>query len=347
MAISTVTIKDCERWNEIVRSFSDHDVYYLSGYLKGFQIHGDGEPLLIYYESPDVTCRGINAVMKRRISDAPEFHNVKEAEGLYDLATPYGYGGWLFEGSVPGDFGDEYSAFCREQNIVSEFVRFNPMTGNCEDCKGFYDTVQLGETVYIDLKDEDSVWSSFSSKNRNVIRKAVKEGVVIKSTDEPWIIDEFMEIYHATMDRDCAADYYYFKREYYESIFTGLKDNYRFFYAEYDEKIIAVSIILMGCGRLHYHLSASRKEYQRYAPTNLLLWEVCKFGIENGYGSFHLGGGVGSKEDSLYKFKKAFNRNENKRFAIGRTVFNIETYDALVKSREKIENPGFFPLYRG
>ena len=30
-------------------SFKDYDVYYLSGYVKAFQVHGDGEPLLFYY----------------------------------------------------------------------------------------------------------------------------------------------------------------------------------------------------------------------------------------------------------------------------------------------------------
>ena len=347
MSISIFTIEDCKKWDEIVRSFADFDVYYLSGYLRGFQIHGDGEPLLFYYKSEDGSCRGINAVMKRKISDAPEFREKKEADGLYDLATPYGYGGWLFEGAVPDKFKDEYCAFCRAKNFVSEFVRFNPMTDNGNPCRAFYNVIDLGDTVYIDLRDKEFVWNSFSSKNRNVVRKAAKEGITVKSTDEPWIVDEFMEIYNATMKRDDAADYYYFKREYYDSLFQGLKGNFRFFYAEKDGIIAAISIILIGGARLHYHLSASRKEYQKYAPTNFMLWQICNFGIENRFETFHLGGGVGSKEDSLFKFKKAFNRNENKQFAIGRAVFNKERYSQLVKCRNDIENQGFFPLYRG
>jgi hypothetical protein len=35
------------KWDEIVKSFKDHDIYYLNGYLKSLEINGDGEPLLL------------------------------------------------------------------------------------------------------------------------------------------------------------------------------------------------------------------------------------------------------------------------------------------------------------
>ena len=347
MSISIITIEDCKKWDETVRSFADFDVYYLSGYLKGFQIHGDGEPLLFYYQSEDGKCRGINAVMKRNIFDAPEFRKIEEARGLYDLSTPYGYGGWLFEGEVPEEFKDEYVEFCRARNYVSEFIRFNPMTDNGRTCSEFFDVLELGKTIFINTEDFETTWASFTSKNRNKIRKAEKNGVTVKSTDEAWIIDEFMEIYNETMDRDRATDYYYFEREYYESICRDLKNNFRFFYAEHDGKIIAVTILLFSGKRMHYHLSESRSEYLNIAPTNLMLCEAAKFASEHGFKSIHLGGGVGSGEDSLYQFKKGFNRNENAVYRIGKVVFDEEKYRMLIGLRDNIENAGFFPLYRG
>ena len=98
---------------------------------------------------------------------------------------------------------------------------------------------------------------------------------------------------------------------------------------------------------MHYHLSASIKEFQKYAPTNLLLYEAAKFGIDNGFKTFHLGGGVGSKEDSLYKFKKSFNKRENKRYCIGKKIYDYQKYNQLVKCRTDIKNENFFPKYRG
>lgn len=347
MAIRIFTMENRREWDETVRSFSDFDVYYLSGYLRGLQLHGDGEPLLFYYEAEDGSCRGMNAVMKRSIGEAAEFRELEAAAALYDLSTPYGYGGWLLEGDMPEGFEEEYRGFCRREKIVSEFVRFNPMTDNAAPCRGLYNISDLGRTVYIDLRNEEDAWAGFSSKNRNHIRKAAKEGIRAGSTREPDIIDGFMEIYEDTMDRDGAADYYYFQRSYYESLLKDIGEGCRFFYAEKDDKIIAAAIILMAGRRMHYHLSASLKEYRKLAPTNLLLWEASRFGIEKGFQSFHLGGGVGSADDSLFKFKKAFNRNDDKQFSVGRAVFDEEKYDMLVKARGEIGNPGFFPEYRG
>ena len=75
-----------EEWDRIVRTFEKYDVYYLSGYTKAFQINGDGEPLLFFYK--DENLRGINVVMKRDISDVPEFGDKIEKGKYYDLVTP-------------------------------------------------------------------------------------------------------------------------------------------------------------------------------------------------------------------------------------------------------------------
>ena len=46
-----------EEWDDIVMSFPEYDIYYLSGYTKAFHIHGDGDPYLLYYEE-----NGIRAI---------------------------------------------------------------------------------------------------------------------------------------------------------------------------------------------------------------------------------------------------------------------------------------------
>lgn len=53
------------------KSFSNADVYYLSGYVKAFKIHGDGEPILYYYQDENI--RAINVVMKRDIAEDKKF----------------------------------------------------------------------------------------------------------------------------------------------------------------------------------------------------------------------------------------------------------------------------------
>ena len=78
----------------------------------------------------------------------------------------------------------------------------------------------------------------------------------------------------------------------------------------------------------------------------MLLYKAALWGSANGCRTMHLGGGVGSQEDSLFKFKKSFYRgDEHTRFAIGKKVFMQEEYDRLVAMREEVSG-NFFPQYR-
>lgn len=347
--IIVYTLVESEEWDTVVKSFQDYDVYYLSGYVKAFQINGDGEPILIYFESVDT--RAINVVIKRDIANCEYFNDLEKGQ-CFDIATPYGYGGWLVEGQDFGTLKNEYEVFCEKQNIVSEFVRFNPLLENWSELEAIYETTYLGNTVYINTTSEDVIWQNISSKNRNVIRKAQKSGLKVYWGRDPKIIEPFMEIYNATMDKDTASDYYYFDDPFYGSILEDLKQNAMWFYAKTAEgEIAAIAIVLFCNGKMHYHLSASRREYQSLAPTNLILYEAAVWGANHGYMRFHLGGGVGSAHDSLYKFKKAFNRGDDVEFYIGKKIFDIEQYDKFVVQRcnDAYYDRGtrFFPAYRG
>lgn len=348
--VRVLGLEDSKQWEDIVRSFKEHDVYYLPGYVKAFEQNGDGQAMLIYVEHGDT--RAVNVVLKRNISDIPVFAG-RWKEEWFDLTTPYGYGGFLIEGPDRGAVLEEYDRFARKSHIVSEFVRFHPMLENRDGLEEFYDIVHLGSTVCIEtgVEDLEAIWDNFSSQNRNKVRKAVNAGQKVFWCRDPHIIKPFMEIYNATMDKDHADAYYYFTEDFYTSILNDLKDNAMWFYSVRDGVITAISIFLFCNGRMHYHLSASRTEYRQLAPTNLLLYEAALWACRNGYQSLHLGGGVGSRHDSLYEFKKAFNKNgRDMQFCVGKRIFNEEMYKMLVDIRKE-ETPdwpdtGYFPAYR-
>lgn len=340
--INLLNLKDEKEWNEIVTSFSNYDVYYLVGYLKPFYIHGDGEPILLYYNNNGL--RAIYAFMKRSLS-----------EFMFDSITPYGYGGVLFEGDTSEEnlkcFYCEYAQCMKSQNIIDNFVRYHPVLNNAQLMKGISNVIDLGKTIAMDLSSPGIIWENIISKNRNMIRKAEKNGVEIKHGKDFSLFKDFIQIYNLTMDKDNAEEYYYFGIDFYKSIYEDLKDNYEMFYAVCQGKIIAMSIIIFANHQMHYHLSGSLFEYRNLAPTNLLLYKAALWGCEQGYRTFHLGGGVGSGEDNLYKFKAAFNRKSQCQFSIGKEIFDLDCYKTLVDKRKNKNkdfdlNSSFFPLYR-
>ncbi|EIZ00434.1 hypothetical protein HMPREF1080_01482 [Bacteroides fragilis CL05T12C13] len=352
-AIEVYTLEQSVMWKDIVEKFRFCDVYYLPEYVKAFEIHGDGCPLLIYYKS-DTLC-GINVVVRRDIADIPFFSQFIQHNKYFDYITPYGYGGWLFSGGITEDnisvFYIEYKKFCELNNIICEFIRFHPLVHNVNYLRNYIEIVDLGDTISLNLDSQELIWNNMTSKNRNVIKKAQKNGVKIYSSKDVSLIDDFMKIYNATMIRDSANKYYYFSRDFYESIFRDLKNNFDLFYAKYEDKIIAVSIIIYYGEYVHYHLSGSLFEYRYLAPTNLLLYEVaCRF-CDLGYKKFHLGGGVGSGNDNLYRFKKSFNRNFTNQYSIGKIIYDMAFYNQLVTFCKDYDSnfnmeSSFFPLYR-
>lgn len=341
--ICVYNITQAKEWDSVVQSFQEYDVYYLSGYVRAFQIHGDGEPQLLFYEQDRL--RAIYVYMKRKTA----------IEGWYDSITPYGYGGVLFEGDTSEanlkTFWNAYVEKMKETNIVCNFVRYHPVLANAVPMKVVSEVINLGKTVAFDLESPEVIWQNIVPKNRNMIRKAEKNGIEIHHAADMSLFEEFVKIYNATMDKDNAEEYYYFGEEFYKSIHDDLTGHYEMFYATYEGKIIAMSIMLFANKQMHYHLSGSVLEYRNLAPSNLLLYKAALWGCEHGYKTFHLGGGVGSGEDNLYKFKAAFNRESDYQFSIAKMIFEQEKYNALVQKRMDTDlnfnkESKFFPLYR-
>lgn len=348
--LTVYSLEQREQWDTTVRSFEEYDVYWLSGYVKAFKIHGDGEPLLFHYESD--ACRGINVVMKRDVADDSHFKDKIERGRYFDFSTPYGYGGWIIEGDNTAGLYEAYIAWLQKNGIISEFVRFHPMLQNQEKCRDFYEVTQLGEVVHMELNSPEDIWQNIISKNRNMIRKAIKNDVFIYNGRFPEIYEKFRVIYNSTMDKDDAEEYYYFKPEFYKSILNDLPQNAQLFWAEKGRQVIAASIMLAANGRMNYHLSGSLRDFNSLAPTNLLLYQAALWGSANGYKTLYLGGGVGSAEDSLFKFKRGFYKGNLKRFHIGKKIYDFDKYDTLCEKvvrntrNDNVNYSGFFPRYR-
>lgn len=354
------------RWNEIVRSFAHWDIYYLNEYVRSLEIHGDGEAFLIYFgwtdRVPDddaiqeqTECRLCYAVMKKDIGRDEKFAVLLPRDAWYDLETPYGYGGFLMQGNFTNRareaFEREMQAFTKKERIVSQFVRFYPVYRNdipyaeLADSKICY----LRDTIYIDTTDRENIMVNMDSKNRNMVRKAAKNGVTI-CHDKGGHLDEFIRIYEATMARDHAASYYYFEREYYEYLIEHMGEHVEFFYSVYEGKYIGASIFFYNEEYMHYHLSGMYAEYRSTAATNLLLYEAALWAHDKGIRLLHLGGGMAA-EDSLFGFKKQFNKNGRLPFYVGRTIFDKQTYEELMRLRKESDDSfdtenGFMIQYR-
>ena len=324
-------------WNEHIKSYSNWDIYYLYEYAHSLMLHGDGEPLLICYE--DEQARFCYVVMKKDIAECDLFKKNLEKNKLFDLETPYGYGGPLSDKMVSESsqhrFMDELKQYCKVNNIVSQFVRFNPLTGNFKLIPEVIETRYMRDTIYIDTTSVEIIWDNFDSKNRNMVRKAMKNDITIKQRSVD-AYEKFIPMYTETMKKNNADVYYTFDEKYFDSL-KKMTDNACIFFALLNEKIISGAVVYYNKNNMHYHLSGSYIEYKSYPAGNLLLYEAACWGNRHGIRKFHLGGGM-SPDDSLFGFKKQFNKTGRLPFHVGRTIFDDKSYQDLVKLRKKIND---------
>lgn len=302
-------------------------------------LHGDGDIFLIYFENE--ADRFCYVVMMRDIAKTVQFSGFLEEEKYYDWETPYGYGGPLADCAITTAsqliFKKEIVDYCIQRNIVAQFVRFHPLLRNYDVLPDVIETRYLRDTIFMDTADSEVIIANMDTKNRNMVRKAQKNGIVIvkKGIED---FEDFIPMYNETMERNGAEEYYTFKRDYFESL-CYMRDNAFILYALYEDKPICGSIMYYNDRFMHYHLSGSYADFRKYAPSNLLLYEAACWAAENGIKQFHLGGGM-IPDDSLFRFKKQFNKNGYASFVVGRTIFNKEAYRELLQIRQII-NPEF------
>lgn len=350
--ISVYSLEQENEWCEIIRSFLNYDVYYLPQYSKGFALHGDGAPQLIYYE--DKGMRAANVVMCRDIAADKRFAARIPKNRYFDLVTPYGYGGWLFEGSVSKanimNLDESYQLYCQNVGIISEFVRFHPLMSAATICSSMYEVVAHGQSVCLDISNPEVIWNNICSLKRNRIRKAMKRDVSVHYGLDKELMRQFQNLYNVTMQKNGAAQYYFFAADYYNSLLTDLNENTMIFYAMKDNRVIASMIIIMAGKNMSYHLGGSDPTYRQCEPNSLLIYSIALWGNEHGYKTLLLGGGLSSREDSLYRFKKGFNERSQFVFHSGRKIFNKESYQQLCDIRNELGNldsdSAFFPRYR-
>lgn len=274
---------------------------------------------------------------------------------LYDIITPYGYGGPMIQFEEPGAreklvscFKDAFYKYCKDEHIVSEFVRFHPLFKNEEPFKEIYEVHAIRKTLGTNLSDyEDPVQEEFSKSCRKSIRQALRKGVTYEVVEKPENLQTFMEVYYDTMKRNEAESYYYFKEEYFEQCVRDLREHMVLVKAIYEEKVIAAGIYFSYGDYIHVHLSGTLKDYLYLSPAYVLRYGITRWGKEAGYKLIHHGGGRSNgEEDALYKFKKQFANHTAFDFCIGKKIWQPEIYEQLCQLKGADLGSDFFPAYR-
>lgn len=324
---ATLSLENKSEWIKIFDSLPSYnrDVYFTPDYYSLYQNYGDGEARCFVFELD-----GETAIYPFLINPITPLGYKLDKE-YYDIQGAYGYNGLITSADDKGfiaEFWESFDQWCLESDVVAEFMRFHPLLNNHLLASPQMKTFYSRHTVALDLTDNDIWMHQISSKNRNMIRKAEKEGVKIVESDD---YETFRKLYDGTMTDLHAEDFYFFPQSYYDEYKQTFKDKSMLCFAVLEGKIIAGSMFMFSDDYAHYHLSARDRGYSRYAANNLILWYGIQKAKERGCKWFHFGGGTtGEDDDSLLKFKKEFSKTLCE-FWIGKRVHNQKVYDQIAE----------------
>lgn len=354
-SLSILRLDRADEWLTLVESSWQHDFYHLPAYHALAESQGEGRAcLVVYRESTD------HIVLPLLIRPVPLVPGLAECGvGWWDATSVYGYAGPLVSRpdlpvSFIQRFQESFSEWCEAQRIVSIFSRLHPLLPQAAVLTGLGEIVSWGQTISIDLQRPLAAqFAAYRKSHRYEINRMRRMNVMCEMSTVPQDWEIFIAIYTETMHRVKADAGYFLGKAYFDGLRQRLPDIFHLFLCRQDAEVLCGGLFTSCDGIVQYHLSGAREAFMSLSPTKLMLDEVRLWANAQGARVFHLGGGVGSKEDSLFLFKAGFSDCRHD-FRLWRWICNGEAYSRLVVARqtwhEQQRDGGisetYFPTYR-
>ncbi|HVE43134.1 MAG TPA: GNAT family N-acetyltransferase [Planctomycetota bacterium] len=273
-----------------------------------------------------------------------------------DLSTAYGYSGpfgWDLNAEETRSFWSQFDRWAREKDVVTSFARLSVFP---EDLLPFDGDVTVNSPNIVrnlELSDEE-LWSDYLPKVRQNVRRALSRGCELQVDADGSRMEEFHHIYTATMTRRNASSYYFFKREFFETILQKLQGHCAFFHVVHEGKVVSSELVLLSRRHAYFFLGGTLAESFELRPNDFLQHETFRWCRDAGKHALVLGGGYRGSE-GLLKYKRSFAPRGEVPFKVGMKTYAAALSERLVQERRAWEasrgvewNPqaDYFPGYR-
>lgn len=333
-------IRNKEDWDTYLKKCLTHEIFHTWYY---HSLNTEGEPLLFVYEQDDFFIA--LPVIKRKIENSP----------FFDMTSAYGYCGPVSDTDLAclpatalAQYKESFLRFMKNENAVCIFTRLHPFLNQQHILQNIGGLQENGTTLYIDLMETpEEQRNKYDKRLSRQIRKLREKGYTIKELNSAEGIKSFTEMYWENMRRVNASAHYFFDEQYFTNLLNvdGFENKLLAIY--HGDELICGALLLISDDIIRNHLSATSPWHLKESPSKLLTDEISMIGRRLGKKIFHLGGGVGGKEDSLFEFKRYFS-NLQVTDRIWCYVNDDQAYNTLTsKSGHDVEGEqNYFPLYR-
>jgi len=321
-----LTLDDEKEITNLLGAFLARDLHHDPRYLRLFQEYTGQRALYFHYATDHGDC--LLPFFERPLKD------VGGSIGEKDLVSPWYFGGPLnnftdrdLAKESAQDFLKRLDGYCKDNGIVSQFQRLNPVLEN-HTFYGVDAGVRFNRHVAsIELrKDLAGVRATYAHKVRKNIRRAHESGLRVERSFSADALRHFIRLYSASMDRKSAGTFYYFNDSFFDNLFRTLPNEAQLFTVYLGETAVTSSIAVGNGMILHDYLRAADPEYLHMRPNDLVVDEIAAWAHGEGYSEYVLGGGNSTKDDDpQLRFKCAFS-GSTKDFYIYKKVHDRDRY---------------------
>lgn len=295
----------------------------------------------------------------RYLNDLPAFSDLDDQ--YMHLLSPYGYGGPLYEGlqseqeeaSIVFDklFNNELII----RGFVSEFVREDIFSARlARRYSGALLEQQPNVVVRLQRSDED-IWRSYKAKVRKNVNRARELYLRVEFDRTGQYLQNFLKVYYDTMERTDASKTFIIPEEKFCWLTETLGHDGGMMYVHIfdDDAIVSTELLLLSQDTIYSFLGGTLESAFAKRPNDLLKHEVIRWGRENSFKWYVLGGGV-TPSDGIFRYKEAFDPESIVPFFVRRNIINLDVYQLLIEKRFHYESkkgnnwvarPDFFPEY--
>lgn len=186
-------------------------------------------------------------------------------------------------------------------------------------------------SFWLDISEsEDSILKKMQQKTRYNVRLAEKRGVRIIEDDSETGFEDYWKLTQETTKRQ---GFYSHTKSYHQKMWQAMVGSGmgHIFKAVYEGKILATWVIFCLNGVLYYPYGASSNLHREVMASNLMMWEVIKFGKSQKCKLFDLWGSLGPDPDvtdpwyGFHRFKQGYGAE---------LVEFVGTYDLVVNQHQ-------------
>lgn len=194
-------------------------------------------------------------------------------------------------------------------------------------------------TFILDLtKSEEELLKGMSQKTRYNIRVAEKKGVKIVEDNSDKAFEQYLKLTKETTTRQ---NFYAHTEKYHRLMWETLRQaqsklveddelTAHLFEALYDKEVLVAWIVFVLDDTLYYPYGASSSNHRETMASNLMMWEVIKFGKKLGLKKFDMWGALGPNPDTkdpwfgFHRFKEGYG---------GRLAEFVGSYDLVINKK--------------